>query len=245
MDTDKDYYATLGLTPSADAVVIRAAYRALAQRYHPDKAGSSDNARMAEINEAYEILSDPQKRAEYDRQREKKTQSADTAFADGNEEPTTRSPLDDDWQTAVQFYPELVGLRSRLAKLSWKVADAFRARILQNKEFTTAEVVAERLEGEFLSLYFGTNPMILAFARSLIRDGRRDAARDLNQAIRVIGASSDPEKVIAVIREKYRIQSTEMDVPIPNGGVSAWELIFAVLLILAVGVGLIETIPSH
>lgn len=152
MDINKDYYATLGLTPSADPVVIRAAYRALAQRYHPDKAGSSaDSARMAQINEAYGVLSDPHKRAEYDRLREKKTQSADTAFADGDEEPTTRSPLDEDWQTAVQFYPELIGLQTRLAKLSWKVADAFRARILQNREFTMAGDVSKRLETEFLS----------------------------------------------------------------------------------------------
>ena len=86
MDADKDYYATLGLTPSADAVVVRAAYKALAQRYHPDKVGvAPDTAglRMAELNEAYGILSDPAKRAEYDRLREKMTQSADTAFADG------------------------------------------------------------------------------------------------------------------------------------------------------------------
>ncbi len=61
---------------------------------------------MAQINEAYG-LSDPDQRPEYDRLREKRTQGADTAFADGDEEPTTRSPLDEDWQTAVQFYPEL------------------------------------------------------------------------------------------------------------------------------------------
>jgi curved DNA-binding protein CbpA len=37
MDASKDYYAILGLTPSAEEVVIRAAYKALAQRYHPDR----------------------------------------------------------------------------------------------------------------------------------------------------------------------------------------------------------------
>ncbi|WP_103965400.1 J domain-containing protein [Nitrosomonas ureae] len=37
MNENKDYYAILGVTPLADNVVIRAAYKALAQRYHPDK----------------------------------------------------------------------------------------------------------------------------------------------------------------------------------------------------------------
>lgn len=37
----KDYYATLGVTPQAEDVVIKAAYRALAQRYHPDRFASS------------------------------------------------------------------------------------------------------------------------------------------------------------------------------------------------------------
>lgn len=73
---------------------------------------------MAQINGAYGVLSDPDQRPEYDRLREKRTQSADTAFADGDEEPTTRSPRDEDWQTALQSYPDLVGLRTRLAKLS-------------------------------------------------------------------------------------------------------------------------------
>ena len=57
----RDYYAILGVTPQAEDVVIKAAFRALAQRYHPDKfSGSADDAhrKMAEINEAYEVLSD-------------------------------------------------------------------------------------------------------------------------------------------------------------------------------------------
>ena len=54
-----DHYAVLGVSPAAEDVVIRAAYRALAQRYHPDKWGGDlkvANERMAEINAAFAVL---------------------------------------------------------------------------------------------------------------------------------------------------------------------------------------------
>jgi len=68
---NKDYYAILGVLPSVEDFVIRAAYRALAQRYHPDKlpdCRATAEARMREINEAYAILSDERLRAKYDAQ---------------------------------------------------------------------------------------------------------------------------------------------------------------------------------
>ena len=67
----KDYYRTLGILDDAEDIIIKAAYRALAQRYHPDKwLGDKVEAtkRMAEINEAYEVLSDNLKRTQYDRE---------------------------------------------------------------------------------------------------------------------------------------------------------------------------------
>jgi len=66
---NKDYYAILGVLPSVEDFVIRAAYRALAQRYHPDKlpdCRETAEARMREINEAYAVLSDERLRAKYD-----------------------------------------------------------------------------------------------------------------------------------------------------------------------------------
>ena len=66
----KDYYSILGVSKEADEVVIRAAYKALAQKYHPDKAPSelkSDfSFRMAEINEAYSVLGDSKEKVRYD-----------------------------------------------------------------------------------------------------------------------------------------------------------------------------------
>ena len=62
-------YEILGVSPQAEEIVIRAAYRVLAQRYHPDKSSQPKEAaelRMRAIQEAYEVLSDPVCRVAYD-----------------------------------------------------------------------------------------------------------------------------------------------------------------------------------
>ncbi len=65
----KDFYEVLGVSRSANADEIKRAYRGLARKHHPDVAENKIEAehRFKEINEAYEVLSDPQKRAQYDR----------------------------------------------------------------------------------------------------------------------------------------------------------------------------------
>jgi molecular chaperone DnaJ len=64
---EKDYYAALGVAKDATAAEIKKAYRTLARDLHPDKGG--DEARFKEVSEAYAVLSDDKKRAEYDEQR--------------------------------------------------------------------------------------------------------------------------------------------------------------------------------
>jgi|YelNatPaOPRAMG01_1025707.scaffolds.fasta_scaffold50425_3 DnaJ-class molecular chaperone len=64
----KDYYQILGVDRNASQEEIKAAYRRLAMKYHPDRGGGKEaEEKFKEINEAYQVLSDPQKRAEYDR----------------------------------------------------------------------------------------------------------------------------------------------------------------------------------
>jgi curved DNA-binding protein CbpA len=89
-DDPKGYYATLGLGREASAAQIKAAYRELAQRWHPDRSPGPDAAeRFRRIQEAYEVLRDPLRRMAYDNEARRsaaraRTQAAATAV-DGEE----------------------------------------------------------------------------------------------------------------------------------------------------------------
>ena len=74
MDTDDivDYYETLQISSSAEPETIHRVYRLLAQRFHPDNKETGSASRFREINEAYEVLSVPEKRARYDVSHEKR-----------------------------------------------------------------------------------------------------------------------------------------------------------------------------
>ncbi|MEA2065274.1 MAG: molecular chaperone DnaJ [Patescibacteria group bacterium] len=61
----KDYYNILGVNKSSSADEIKKAFRKLAHKYHPDKKGG-DETKFKEINEAYQVLSNPQKKQQYD-----------------------------------------------------------------------------------------------------------------------------------------------------------------------------------
>ncbi|MFM6529859.1 MAG: DnaJ domain-containing protein, partial [Dolichospermum sp.] len=64
----KDYYAILGITKTATSEEIKQAFRKLARKYHPDVNPNNKQAeaKFKEVNEAYEVLSDPDKRKKYD-----------------------------------------------------------------------------------------------------------------------------------------------------------------------------------
>jgi curved DNA-binding protein CbpA len=63
----KNPYKTLGVSQNADQKEIRAAYRNLAKKYHPDTGAGSSAERFRAVQDAYDLLSDTRKRREYDR----------------------------------------------------------------------------------------------------------------------------------------------------------------------------------
>lgn len=83
----KDYYKVLGVSRDATEREIKKAHRALTRKFHPDKARDipkeEAEKKMAQINEAYEVLSDPELRARFDRGDDPNDQSGQNPFAQG------------------------------------------------------------------------------------------------------------------------------------------------------------------
>ena len=214
MDTSKNYYSILGVVPSAEAVVIRAAYRALALRYHPDtwrgdKAHADQMIRA--LNEAYEVLSNAGKRKAYDAARRDKDFEEFDYDADqtGDAFRAAEAEQDPDWALAVDYFPDLTSLYARLRRTSSRLAFAFRTTILETKRYDDRHSIATQLEESFMRTYFGTQPQILKFAQELIQENRRAAARDLNRAVSVLGNKIDPKLIISRIREKHYKKSIQ------------------------------------
>src|SRR5471032_3259345 len=102
----KDYYSTLGVAKTATAKEIKAAYRKLARKHHPDvnPGDKSAESKIKELNEAYEVLSDSDKRKKYDelganwRQYEQAAQGqgADPAHGQGGQGGGFRAMTEDE-----------------------------------------------------------------------------------------------------------------------------------------------------
>ena len=87
------HYETLGVTPGASPEEIRAAYRRLAKELHPDVNKSADaTARMAEVNVAFSVLSDPDQRRDYDREIQAPAAKADPGGREARRQAATEEP---------------------------------------------------------------------------------------------------------------------------------------------------------
>jgi curved DNA-binding protein len=65
-DTSDDYYEVLQISPNAEPDTVHRVYRLLAQRFHPDNKQTGSESKFRQVSEAYNVLSDPAKRAKYD-----------------------------------------------------------------------------------------------------------------------------------------------------------------------------------
>lgn len=210
MINGKTYYQILGVIVDADDVVIKAAYRSLSSKFHPDRwLGDPKVAHelMVEINAAYGVLGDASKRVKYDEELRLKGVFSD--LGDGSGQPETEAAYDtpsedqEAWDIAVQFYPDLNIHYVHLKQLNRALAESYKYYLVSEKSFHKRLEISNRLEAAFLKKYFGPSREIQHFALSLIKRGERAASLDLNKFVNVMGSSASPADIIAAVNKKY------------------------------------------
>jgi hypothetical protein len=186
----RTYYDVLGVAADTPDVVIKAAFRALAKEYHPDRAhaDSGDTDRFIEIQTAYSVLSKPDARSKYDAELEE----AFVAFAPppagmpGAGEMQSPVP----WTTAPHDAADIERICTRLSLYSEPLAQAFHEACLKGECGDDPWRYAEEMENGFFREYFGEDPDVQAFARLLLLRSLTGAASTLNQL--VAGGASPP-----------------------------------------------------
>jgi hypothetical protein len=215
---NKDLYAVLGVLPDAEQEVIRAVYLALAKKYHPDSSGNADGAeKLKEINAAYEVLSDPAKRKAYDATRPADKDATGDYEPDVDDEDLSVDDLQEDWNFAVEYQPELGALLTEVARVSPTLSIVFQSTVLSLRAFDEAEEIKDRLIDEFLTHYFGQNVIVRRFARSLLLSKNMDAAKELNRAVKIFGDKIDYNELRQKIMVKYGLLDAGVWPPVYKG----------------------------
>jgi curved DNA-binding protein CbpA len=207
-DPKKDYYGILGVTSSAEMAVIKAAYKALAGIYHPDR-NPSDGAmlKMQSINDAWDILSNKEAKKEYDAVISVRKPEND-AFEDIDESEAVDEYFEKDWILALTYYPDLASINERLSMVSRRLAIAYRAYILGEKKFSIRQSIAVEMEEEFLHTYFSSNAEIIEVARLLIFSVKNKALlKELNEAVTTLG-TTDPAPILERFRDEIDMHTS-------------------------------------
>lgn len=203
MSINVDYYKVLGLVPSAENIVIKAAYRALVSVYHPDKNPTSDaEEKIRQINIAYEVLSDTSKRKQYDVGRQPQEHNASPSeFEDVK--PFTTDPLEKSWAIAVSFYPNIEHEHKDLEKISWRLGFVFKLLLLEEQNYSGSSEIAQKLKIGYLSRYFGKDSAVLEYAEHLIKAHEIQAALYVNEVVSVMGRSVTALDITTKVNERF------------------------------------------
>jgi curved DNA-binding protein CbpA len=170
-----DPYQILRVPFGASIEVCKATYKSLTKIYHPDVfVGEKAYAekRMAELNAAFEYLNNAERKTKFDEAGEKPNQKDHSQQYepenDSEEFNKASKILQQNWEFACKYHPELLKLHEDLRELNSQTAFLFMAVIVEEKLYEKASELARYLEDQFLSSKFGEDPDIKKIAKQAV-----------------------------------------------------------------------------
>ena len=192
----KEYYKALGVEPTASADEIKTAYRKLARKYHPDVSKEANaSARMAEVNEAYAVLSDPEKRAAFDKLAQRRAAGQDfqppPGWDSGFDFSEADTPAGDDGDFS-DFFNALFGraARARSGRRSAR-ADARRRSARRRSRSTWPTRMTVRRARSHCARRVSMNPAMSSTPSACSTYGYRKASRKVRAFVCVARAARD------------------------------------------------------
>lgn len=225
----KDYYKILGISPYAEISEISAAYRALAQIYHPDKwkgdKKTGDN-KIREINEAYDTLKNKNKKQKYDKEyfASKKDQPKQEDFTKQNYEQNKDfiDGLDALWKVVIEFYPDIEEERIHLHKIDKALSQVFQKIIIGTKSASDWQEMASLTVTSFFKSILATDKLVLhRFVELILLEGKRNIAIETIDAINIIG-----DKDTDIITDKIEVKYEDKLKFVENDAFFNWENYF-------------------
>jgi hypothetical protein len=204
--TVRTHYDVLGVAPDSPEVVIKAAYRALAKEFHPDRAdaNATDTNRFIEIQEAYAVLSKPASRSEYDEELREAALFQTPPMVPEAEVGGAPAPFH--LNGAEQGAAQIERICARLALYSDTLAQSFHEAHLRGECGDDPWRFAGEMEKGFFRQYFGEDPDIQALAKMLMLSSRTAAAMALNKLVAADPAAKTGElrdAVAAILVEHF------------------------------------------
>jgi len=231
----KDYYHTLGVTRSAGAEEIKRAYRKLARKYHPDVSKEKNaEAKFKDVQEAYEVLKDPEKRAAYDQ--------LGPNYRSGQQ---FRPPPD--WEqrfghSGSQRFSDLNGFSDFFSSLFGGAAGSGGTA-----DHEQPEAEAGVLEVTVEEAYAGTKRLVIINERSHARpvDVQIPAGITDGQALRIAGSGQRPSLIFSVRLRPHSLyvpQGKDVQIELP---LAPWEAALGAKVAVPTLGGTVElTIPA-
>jgi hypothetical protein len=205
----KDYYRALGVLRSAEEIVIKAAYKALAQKYHPDRVPDQEKKsatqKMMEINEAKDVLLDQVKRNQYNKTYDEQKIDRQSYGSEFNEqEQFSESSLkDDEWNTAVTYFSDLKKIIKELSLISTNLTNLYKNYMLESRQFDNRHKIREIIENDYLTRFYGDDEKTRTYVKSLLLNNFKQAAIEINKHVLVMGNSIEYKQIYPKIEKKF------------------------------------------